>query len=97
MIIEVEKPSGNQREEQEKRIEFYVKNGAILLQGINYYLPSLNGHEKVEMNLMICDDIDLPCIEGKEISQLITRIYNQVYQKGDNDDLITFFSCRKLF
>jgi len=88
LIIEVEKPSGVQREEQEKRIKFYVKNGAKLLKDIDYYLPSINGQKNVEMNLMICQDLDDTSIEGALLIELITKIYNQVYQKDNNDELL---------
>jgi hypothetical protein len=65
--------------------ENYTLAKSVIEFDIDYYLPSINGQKNVEMNLMICQDLDDTSIEGALLIELITKIYNQVYQNNFKD------------
>ena len=53
-IIEVEDPEyGENKEERQRRLAFYKKNGARELKDVRYVLPALQGGVSTEMKLMI--------------------------------------------
>jgi hypothetical protein len=89
MVLEVEKPlDNNSSNEQIRRIEFYKKNGAILLKNVPYALPSIDGKSPVEMLLLICVE-QSELVNRQKIADLIYKLYQQVYQKESNDELLT--------
>jgi hypothetical protein len=88
LVIEVEKPiNSDSLNEQNRRIQFYIKNGAILLKNVPYMLPSIAGKMPVEMLLLICTE-PVQQLNRKTISNLISNLYQQVYQKKANDKLL---------
>lgn len=92
MIIEVEKPLDKENKiEQEKRIQFYKKNGALLLIDTPYFLPSITNHEPVEMQLMLLNDYTKEYINGILITDLIKKIYSQVYGVKSDDKFLSAF------
>jgi GNAT superfamily N-acetyltransferase len=88
LILEVEKPINNDASnEQVRRIKFYKKNGAIPLENVPYILPSIAEKMPVEMLLFICTE-RVEQLNHKTISDLISNLYQQVYQKKANDELL---------
>ena len=54
LLIDLEHPMyGSNRLEREKRLDFYLKNGAFILKNTPYYLPSLDDSSATEMLLLI--------------------------------------------
>ena len=98
LVIESEDPAhGNNREQRERRVRFYRRQGAKELKGVRYMMPGLAGGEPAEMVLMICAVGSQPCetrtgeIEGKAVRELVTQIYREVYNRGPEDELLRSF------
>jgi len=92
LIFEVEKPSDKDNKiEQEKRIQFYMKNGALLLIDTPYFLPSITNYKPIEMQLMLLNDYTKEYINGILITDLIKKIYSQVYGVKSDDKFLNSF------
>jgi GNAT superfamily N-acetyltransferase len=88
LLMEVEDPTvGTNKDEKEKRIRFYERNGARMLEKYDYYLPDLSGHgEPTPMKLMIAPSE--PQISRKKLIQFIKLIFKELYLKGDKDAIL---------
>jgi len=92
LVMEVEDPGyGDNKDQRVRRINFYKRSGAKILKDVNYILPSLNGTQPTEMQLML-----LPASEdtifNREIAQdLILRLYKEVYNRDKDDVLLNSF------
>jgi len=81
-ILEVEDPAhGNNKDEREKRVNFYRKNGAKLLNNVRYILPALQGTEQTEMLLMMFPEYKDDKIEKHIVEKLIVQIYKELYNR----------------
>jgi hypothetical protein len=86
MIIEVESHLfGNNSLERKRRINFYIQNGAHVLDDVNYILPSLDGTSPTEMLLMISPNYKDNYINRKVVNELISRLYIELYKTNKND------------
>jgi len=89
MVIEVENHLfGNNKDLRKKRINFYIKNGAHVLNEVPYILPSLDDTETTEMLLMISPKYQKAMIEFDKIELLIKRLYLDLYGKTENNNLL---------
>jgi ribosomal protein S18 acetylase RimI-like enzyme len=89
MVIEVEDHLfGDNKDLRKKRINFYIKNGAYVLNGVPYMLPSLDGTLPTEMTLMISPKYQKDIIEFDKIETLIKRLYIDVYEKNEDNNLL---------
>lgn len=89
MIIEVENHLfGFNTEQRKKRINFYIRNGAYILNDIPYMLPSLNDTLPTEMILMMSPKYNKISINKLEIQKLIIQLYKELYGKTENDNLL---------
>jgi hypothetical protein len=89
LIFEVENfLYGTNTSERTKRINFYLKNGAYILNDVNYILPSLDKTEDTEMLLMICPNYQNDVIDKKKIEKMIKILYTDLYMKKEDDDLL---------
>jgi ribosomal protein S18 acetylase RimI-like enzyme len=89
MIIEVENYLfGNNKDLRKKRINFYIRNGAYVLNEIPYMLPSLNNTVPTEMILMISPKYQKNMIEFEKIEKLIKQLYKDLYGKTENNNLL---------
>jgi GNAT superfamily N-acetyltransferase len=88
LLMEVEDPTvGTNKDEKEKRIRFYERNGARMLEKYDYYLPDLSGHgEPTPMKLMIAPSE--PQISRKKLIQFIKLIFKELYLRGDKDAIL---------
>ena len=89
MVIEVENHLfGVNKDLRKKRINFYIKNGAYVLNEVPYILPSLDDTETTEMLLMISPKYEKDMIEFDKIEPLIKRLYLDLYGKTENNNLL---------
>ena len=87
IVIEVEDPDyGDDSDRKRRRIEFYMRNGAAILEGFSYILPPLDGTRPIRMRLLFFLNEDKRRgMEMRELGNLIRRIYKDVYGR-DGDD-----------
>jgi len=86
MIIEVENHLfGNNSKERKRRINFYIQNGAHVLDNVNYILPSLDGTSPTEMMLMISPKYKNNFIDSELVRELISRLYIELYKRDEKD------------
>lgn len=89
MVIEVEDYRfGNNKDQRKKRINFYIRNGAYVLNEIPYVLPSLDDTLPTEMILMISPKYQKEMIEFENIETLINRIFIDLYGKTKDNNLL---------
>ena len=79
---------GSNKEQRKKRIQFYLRNGAYLLSNVTYILPSLDNTAATEMVLMIAPKPPRAIIEKESITNLIQRLYLEIYEKESNDSVL---------
>jgi GNAT superfamily N-acetyltransferase len=92
LILEVEPPNevtGDEKEIRQRRIRFYLRNGArMVLDRGAYRMPNLCGEGSLPMHLMW-----LPIKEGERMPaaltllQLFTLIFTETYPEKENDSL----------
>jgi hypothetical protein len=88
-ILETEDPEyGNNKDERERRINFYKRNGANLIEDARYMLPALQGSGETEMRLMIFPEYHNGTIEAELVRKLVTQIYREVYGRDVNHSLL---------
>lgn len=86
LILEVEHPQkGFNTAQRQKRVQFYLNNGAYLLSNVPYILPSLDGTAPTEMQLMMAPQPTPQVIEPETIKNLIARLYLEIYEKPQGD------------
>jgi GNAT superfamily N-acetyltransferase len=93
LILEVERPdeaTGAEKEIRQRRIRFYLRNGAkMVLDGGAYRMPNLSGEGSLPMHLMW-----LPMEEGRgfptplSLSQLFILIFTKTYPGKENQALL---------
>lgn len=89
LVIEAERPGeGANWQEREKRIRFYMRQGAFVLKGVRYVLPPLDGSHPTNMVFMAVPQAAKKVYPGKAIMALIRQIYSEVYFMPDNDPLL---------
>lgn len=89
MIIEVENHLfGNNSIERKRRINFYIQNGAYVLDNVNYILPSLDGTSPTEMLLMISPKYKNNSINSDLVRDLISRLYVELYKRNEKDIIL---------
>src|ERR1041384_3755060 len=92
LIIEVEDPKfGDRQKEKEKRVTFYKRHGAKVLEGVRYLLPPLDGSTPTEMILMVFPDHSGKEIDGAVIKSVILQIYRELYDRQEDDALLGTF------
>lgn len=76
---------------RKNRIRFYMKMGAKILEGVNYFLPPMqSGIEPEEMYLMIKPiDDEMRYLPKESVLQYIEAIYSTIYQYQDKNLLDT--------
>ncbi len=92
LVIETDKPIKSQTEETYdqnlKRVLFYLKNGAKIIDAFDYILPSLNFSTKTTQWLMILENSSRERIDKVELEKILTNLYTQNYTDFyDREDL----------
>jgi GNAT superfamily N-acetyltransferase len=91
LILEVENPRFGDPTEKERRITFYKRHGAKELEGVRYLLPPLDGSSPTEMILMIFPEYSDEKISGTLVKNLIIQMYQELYNRQRDDDLLNTF------
>jgi len=92
LIIEIECPGeGDNQVWREKRLHFYLQNGALILKNVPYLLPALDGTVPTAMLLMAIPHIQKNSYSGKEIKAVIQTIYARAYKKESDDEELQSF------
>ncbi len=80
LLMEVDDPEfGEDKKQRHKRVAFYKKNGALILKGVKYILPALDGTNPTEQILMIVPGNSKSEFSGKVIKDLVKRLYSDLY------------------
>lgn len=91
-IIEAEDPDfGNNKEERERRVAFYKRNGAKELKDVKYMLPGMHGLEPTEMVLFVLPEYNNGVIASSLVRELMIQIYKEVYNRSADDALLCSF------
>jgi GNAT superfamily N-acetyltransferase len=88
LLLEVENPAlGDNREIKQRRINFYQRLEAKILENIRFLLPNLWNKTPPEMLLMIYPFYDQNYIKGELIKDLINRIYEDFYEEYNHPNI----------
>jgi GNAT superfamily N-acetyltransferase len=91
-IIEVDDPAyGSDREIRQRRVNYYQRNGAKLLKGVNYILPPIQKELPMPMQLLVLPEYNGAKMDAGLVKTLITRIYQELYFRGEDDPLLNSF------
>lgn len=92
LIIEVEDPQYSSNFKQgERRIAFYRRLGAKILENVPYLLAPFAGETPTKMKLMIWPDYGQPCLSGALLTELIYDIYQNLYDRDRDDPFLNSF------
>lgn len=80
VLFEVEDPDFGNREENQKKLEFYLKQGLSLIEGVKTIVPSPLSGQSVNTLLCVLSDSRFLKISQNEIRSIIVRIYSDLYQ-----------------
>lgn len=82
LLLEVENPVlGDNREIKQRRLNFYRRLGAKILDNVRFLLPNLWNQTPPEMVLMIYPSYHKNYVKGELIKDLINRVYEQFYEE----------------
>jgi hypothetical protein len=86
IVIEAEDPLyGHGATDKYRRIDFYMRNGARILEDFSYILPPLHGTEPTRMRLLFFTEKVGYILGRRELEVLIMRLYTEVYARDMND------------
>jgi len=92
LILEVENPRyGNNKEQRERRVNFYKRLGAKEMKDVRYILPPLSGNIPTEMILMVLPEYGGGKMDSSLVKKLIVQMYKELYDRNENDDLLNSF------
>jgi len=92
LISEVENPNyGNNKEQRERRVNFYKRLGAKEMKDVRYILPPLSGNIPTEMILMVLPEHSGGKMDNNLVKKLIIQMYKELYDRNENDDLLNSF------
>ena len=92
LLLEVEDPEfGNNKEERENRIAYYLRNNALILKDVKYMLPSLDNTYPTDMLLMVIGLSSQIKLNGNQVKLLIEELYEFLYLKSKDDALLNSF------
>ena len=81
ILFEVEDPDFGNKEERQKKLDFYFTHGLSLVNDVKTIVPSPNGEEHTNTLLCILSNSRFLKISQKEIKDLITKLYADLYQQ----------------
>ena len=89
LIFEVETDEGPEAEQNRRRIRFYVKNGATLIDHLEYRMPVLSGEGTIPMKLMWLP-LNKPdkTLNNQTLRDYIVHIYAEIYERHEGDPLL---------
>lgn len=90
-VLEVEDPTNSGSEIQQRRVEFYRKNGAKQMVGVKYLVPPLQGSASTEMIIMLASSSKHTCLPGSVVKKLFLQMYWELYSRSEKDSLLQSF------
>ncbi len=81
ILFEVEDPDFGNRNERQKKLDFYFTQGLSLVDGVKTIVPSPIGEEHTNTLLCILSHSHFLKITQNEIKELITKLYADLYQQ----------------
>ena len=91
-IIEVDNPDyGPDRELRLRRVNYYKRNGARILKGVDYILPPIQKEQPMPMLLLVLPEYEGAKMEAGLVKNLITRLYQELYFRDKNDPILNSF------
>ena len=92
MVFEVEHPAfGDNPAERKRRVAFYIKNGAYIIDDFVYKLPPLDGKVPTEMMLMLYPAQAIDSYSPDDVRSIVVSLYNELYGRDENDPLLLSF------
>lgn len=88
LLLEIQNETSDNLPDQikrKRRILFYTKLGAKLLNGVNYLIPPQHGDKPEETYLMIAVAQKIKSFSHDLVTQFINAIYKRVYDYQKND------------
>jgi ribosomal protein S18 acetylase RimI-like enzyme len=79
-----------EREIRHRRIAFYQRNGAVLLDSVrDYKMPSMTGDEEIPVLLMwAASQPEVSPPAGERLRSYVKDIYNTIYGRGEDDQSV---------
>lgn len=71
-----------------RRLEFYRRNGARLMEKVPYLLPASPAFEPIPMRLLVFPPPERPFLPSFQVKTLITRIYTEIHNRSLADPLL---------
>ncbi|HBE79834.1 MAG TPA: hypothetical protein DDW65_18945 [Firmicutes bacterium] len=91
ILLELEKPQlatfEQETTKRTDRIQFYLRSGCTLLEGINYKLPNANG-EAIPMELAFKPNATIKVLPAETMKSLISNVYDKIHSDIQNRDRI---------
>ncbi|MBP0001891.1 MAG: GNAT family N-acetyltransferase [Cyanobacteria bacterium SID2] len=87
LLIEMEHPD-NDDGMARRRLEFYRRIGAKLLENVRYILPPLSGDRPTEMLLAIAPGYRTETLDRLRVRHLLTQLYVEAYDRSIEDPLL---------
>ncbi len=87
-IVELENPYLHENEIKSRRLKFYRSIGLRELKGVRHILPPFQGFEPTELILMALSLENEVQILGEIVSDLMIRIFNELYDRDEDDELL---------
>lgn len=81
ILFEVEDPDFGNKEERQKKLDFYFTHGLSLVNDVKTIVPSPNGEEHTNTLLCILSNSRFLKISQKEMKDSITKLYADLYQQ----------------
>lgn len=89
IIFEVEPDEGPEAEQNRRRIRFYVQNGAVLMDHVEYHMPALSGEGSMPMTLMWLPlNRPVKTLDNQMLRDYIICIYADIYERQEDDPLL---------
>jgi ribosomal protein S18 acetylase RimI-like enzyme len=93
IVLEVESDedgSPDERQLKARRIGFYQRNGARMIEAVTkYQMPNMTGPGSIPMRLLwlpVRGDVELP--QGEGLKDLVVNIYRNAYHRNADDSLV---------
>lgn len=91
-IIEVDNPAyGSDQELRLRRVNYYRRNGAKVLKGVDYILPPIQKEQPMPMLLLVLPEYNGSKMEAGLVKTLITQIYQELYFRDKDDPILNSF------
>lgn len=88
IIFEVEDPEFGNREERQKKLDFYFTQGLSLINDVKTIVPTPNSEDFTNTLLCILTNSRFLKISQSEMKSIITKLYKDLYQQEPGSYLL---------